>query len=268
LALPLRQDLAIGKGGSSAPGHQQVHPIQFSILTYLLVIHAVTQFQGRCWPIGMVHHLDGEVFLRPSLFEGFALHPPGDDLRCFVVIFVHQALEASEFGLNRLHFVLTTGRFSVSQRLRADIQIPHRPATGGVFGVDDFHTMPQTPVDGPLLRRLVRLSLGHIRQLFPVLTGGQQFLQGLAVMVLHRDGANVAQAQAQPGQLVLLGGHLAIAEKDDLLQRQEVGQPGMLSEGGKLGGVSCAIPGAAIQSIEPHRQPPVTGGQGEELQLL
>jgi hypothetical protein len=92
----------------------------------------------------------------------------------------------------------------------------------------------------------VRLTLGHIRQLFPSLTGSQQLLQGLAVMLLQRDGANVAQAQAQPGQLVLLGGHLAIAQQNDFLQRQEVSQPGMFSESSKLGSIGRAIPGATI----------------------
>ena len=126
------------------------------------------------------------------------------------------------------------------------IQVPHRPVPRAVFGVSNLHSMAQPPIDGPLRRRLGRFPLRHIGECLPGLPRRQQGPQGLALMVLQRYGTDVAQMQAQPGQLVFRRGHLAVANEDRVLQRQEVRQPDMFAEGRKLGGVCRAISGAAM----------------------
>src|SRR3989442_5122137 len=133
------------------------------------------------------------------------------------------------------------------------------------LSVSNLHSMPQPPIDGPLRRRLGRFPLRYIWERLPGLPHRQQGPQGLALLVLPRYGTDVAQIQAQPGQLVFRRGHLAVANEDRVLQRQEVRQPDMCAEGRKLGGVCRAISGAAMQHVKPHRQAPIASSQGEEL---
>lgn len=102
LALPLSQDLPIRKGDGFLAGHWQLHLIQCGVPLYPFSIHHVVQFQRSFWSVRMVHHFDGEVLLHLPLFEGLALHPLGDDLRCLVIVLVDQPLDMLEFGLDAL----------------------------------------------------------------------------------------------------------------------------------------------------------------------
>jgi len=140
------------------------------------------------------------------------------------------------------------------------VEVPHRPVTGGVFGVSDRHSMPQPLVACPLRWWLGCVPLRHIRQRLPGLPRRQQVPQGLAVLVLERQGTDVAQVQAQPGQLVLCGRHLPVPNEDNVLQRQKVRQLDMFAEGRELRNVRRAIPGAAMQRVEPHRQATIASG--------
>jgi hypothetical protein len=100
------------------------------------------------------------------------------------------------------------------------IQVPHRPLSAGVLGGAD------------------RV---------------QQVSHGQAVMVLERYGTDVAQVQAQPGQLVLRRGHLAVANEDNVCQRQEARQASLLTEGRQLWRVGRTVAGATRQHVKPHR---------------
>src|SRR2546426_1609179 len=71
------------------------------------------------------------------------------------------------------------------------IEVPHRPVTGGVFGVGDCHGMPQPLVACPLRWWLGCVPLRHIWQRLPGLPRRQQVPQGLAVLVLERQGTEV-----------------------------------------------------------------------------
>ena len=89
-------------------------------------------------------------------------------------------------------------------------------------------------------------------QFCPGLPRVQQLLQGLAVMVLHRRRPNVAHSQPQPGQLVLLCGHLAVAQNDDLIQGQQRCQLRMVTESLKLGDVVRTVSLSTTQRIKPE----------------
>src|SRR3989442_13384124 len=92
--------------------------------------------------------------------------------------------------------------------------------------------------------------------------------QDMEVIVLDNHRTDVAQEQAQQGQLDFRRGHLPVTKEDNVLQRQEASQADMVAEGCKLGRVRRAIPSTAIQHVKPHRQAPIASGQGEELQWL
>src|SRR5215831_20013041 len=100
-------------------------------------------------------------------------------------------------------------------------EVPYRPVTGGVFGVGDLHGVPQPLIRCPLRWLLGGIPLCHIRQRLPGLPRRQQRPQGLAMLVLERYRTNGAQVQAQPGQLVLCGGHLPVADEENVLQWQK-----------------------------------------------
>ena len=73
------------------------------------------------------------------------------------------------------------------------------------------------------------------------------------MLVLHRGRPNVAYPQPQPGQLVLRRRHLAVANDEDLLQRQQRGQLGVLAERLELWHIVRAVPSSAAQGVKPHR---------------
>src|SRR3989442_12465619 len=66
--------------------------------------------------------------------------------------------------------------------------------------------------------------------------------QDMEVIVLDNHRTDVAQEQAQQGQLDFRRGHLPVTKEDNVLQRQEASQADMVAEGCKLGRVRRAIP--------------------------
>ena len=96
----------------------------------------------------------------------------------------------------------------------------------------------------------------------------QHVSQRLTVMVLQGYGTDVAQIQAQPGQLIIRRRHFAVANEDDVLQRQKASQSGMIAEGRELGRVGRAVASAARQHVKPHWQASIASSQGKQLQLL
>jgi hypothetical protein len=54
--------------------------------------------------------------------------------------------------------------------------------------------------------------------------------------------------------------HLPVANENNILQRQEASEAGMVAEGCELGRIRGAVSGAAMQHIKPHRQPPIASG--------
>ncbi len=195
LPLPFSHHLRLREGGRFAAGNEQGHAIQCGIPLHRHVVHALAPFQGRGGSGGMVHHRNGEVFLRRSLLEGLPLHPPGDDLRRLVILLVDQALQALQFRLDGLHVAVTSGRLPARQGARMHLQVPHRPVPGGVVGIGDRDGVPQPPGEGPLCWKLGGLPRGHLRQRVPGVPRFQHVPQGLAVMVLEGYGTDGAQMQ-------------------------------------------------------------------------
>src|SRR5262245_6546662 len=88
------------------------------------------------------------------------------------------------------------------------------------------------------------------------------------MLVLPGGRPKVTYPQPPPGQLVLRRRHLAVTNDEDLLQRQQCGQLGVLAERLELRHIVRAIPSSTTQGVKPHWHPTITSGQRKQFELL